>query len=395
MNTNKVFLGFLGMLMIVSACKKDQHKMTPLDNDGAAPAAISNVEVENLPGAARISYTLPDDEDLLYVVAECETENGIKEGKASLFGNGLLLDGFGDTRERKVTLYAVDRGENKSEPVTVNIQPLTPPMQMIRNSVEVNEDFGGVKINFKNELEAPVVINILTPDSVGEWSEVETWYTSQEEGAFSIRGFEAKKRKFAIYVRDQWENLSDTLIVEKVPLFEEELDKSNFSQYNLHSDASAGYGWVMTRMWDGSVDEPNGFHTAPGSTFPHHYTFDLGGVYQLSRYTMWQRGLISGTDFLYAHGNPRQWEIWGATDPASDGSWDGWTKLADCESIKPSGSPIGTVTNEDREYAMRGHEFLIPLEAPAVRYIRLKIINTWGGASYSHVMELSFWGAGQ
>lgn len=395
MNTYKVFLGPLAMLLIVSACKKDQHAMKPMENDGRAPAVVSNVKVENLPGAAKISYTLSEDEDLLYVLAQCETEKGVKEGRASLFGNSLVLEGFGSTRERNVKLYAVDRGENRSEPVTVTINPLVPPMQLVRNSVEVNEDFGGVKVSFDNEIGAPVVINVMTPDSTGQWSEAETWYTSQEAGAFSIRGFEAAKRKFAIYVRDQWENLSDTLIVEKIPLHEEELDKSKFAQYNLHTDATAGYGWVMPRMWDGSLDEPNGFHTAPGSAFPHHYTFDLGGVYQLSRYTLWQRGLIRSNDFLYAHGNPRQWEIWGATDPAPDGSWAGWTKLADCESIKPSGSPIGTVTNEDREYAMRGHEFLIPLEAPAVRYIRIKIINTWGGASYSHVMEVSFWGAGQ
>lgn len=386
---------FFGSMVVLAACKKGQHKMDPLINDGVGPASISNVEVENLPGAAKISYTLPPDEDLLYILAECETEKGVKEGKASLFGNSLLLEGFGSTTEREVTLYAVDRGENKSEPVTVSIKPMTPPMQMIRNSVGVEEDFGGVKVHFTNELEAEVVINVLTPDSLGEWTDAENWYTSQEDGAFSIRGFEAKEREFAIYVRDKWQNLSDTLIVKKTPLFEEELDKSNFSQYTLNTDAAAGYGWVMPRMWDGSLDEPDGFHTVPGSTFPHHYTMDLGGVYKLSRYTFWQRGIVSSTGFLYSHGNPRQWEIWGATDPAPDGSWDGWTKLADCESIKPSGSPIGTVTNEDREYAARGHEFLIPLEAPEVRYIRFKIINTWGGASYSHVMEVSFWGSGQ
>src|SRR3546814_8535505 len=86
-----------------------------------------------------------------------------------------------------------------------------------------------------------------------------TWYTSQEEGSFSIRGFEAKPRKFAVFVRDEWENLSDTLIVERVPLYEVELDKSNFEQYVLNGDATAGFGWVMPRIWDNSLDEPNGF----------------------------------------------------------------------------------------------------------------------------------------
>src|SRR3546814_1412401 len=93
-------------------------------------------------------------------------------------------------------------------------------MQMVRNTVDIKEDFGGVNIQFENGLEKELVISVLTPDSLGDWMEAETWYTSQEEGSFSIRGFEAKPRKFAVFVRDEWENLSDTLIVERVPLYE-------------------------------------------------------------------------------------------------------------------------------------------------------------------------------
>ena len=395
MNTYKIIFGVGVVFLAIAACTKDQHQMDPLENDGKAPGALANLQVENLHGAARISYTLPGDEDLLYVLAETDSKRGRIQAKSSLYSNSVLIEGLGDTESREVTLYAVDRGENRSEPVTVTIQPLTPPMQLVRNSVDIVEDFGGVRISFVNELSGDMVINVLTPDSVGDWVEAETWYTSQEEGTFSIRGYEAKPRQFAVFVRDKWENISDTMIVERVPLYEELLDKSKFEQFVLNTDATAGFGWVMPRMWDNSIDEPNGFHTVSPVEFPHHFTFDLGGTYKLSRYTMWQRGLIQSTSFLYGHGNPRRWEIWGATDPPSDGSWDGWTKLVECESIKPSGSPIGTVTNEDREYAMRGHEFMIPLDAPPVRYIRIKVLNTWGGAAYSHVMELSFWGAGQ
>src|SRR3546814_14933488 len=121
--------------------------------------------------------------------------------------------------------------------------------------------------------------------------EAETWYTSQEEGSFSIRGFEAKPRKFAVFVRDEWENLSDTLIVERVPLYEVELDKSNFEQYVLNGAAAAGFGWVMARMWDNSLDEPNGFHTISPVGFHHHFPFDLVGEFKLVRYSMEERRL--------------------------------------------------------------------------------------------------------
>src|SRR3546814_2071172 len=103
-------------------------------------------------------------------------------------------------------------------------------MQMVRNTVDIKEDFGGVNIQFENGLEKELVISVLTPDSLGDWMEAETWYTSQEEGSFSIRGFEDKPRKFAVFVRDEWENLSDNLIVERVQLYEVELDKSKVEQ---------------------------------------------------------------------------------------------------------------------------------------------------------------------
>ncbi|HYH55502.1 MAG TPA: DUF4959 domain-containing protein, partial [Anseongella sp.] len=175
MSTNKILFGSLFFLLALGACKKDQHKLDPLENDGIPPASISNVEVENLNGAVRITYTLPNDEDLLYVVAECETEKGMVQSKSSLYSNTLLMEGFGDTREREVALYAVDRGENRSEPVKVSVKPFTPPMQLVRNSMDIIEDFGGVKISFMNELESDLVISVLTPDSLGDWAEVETW----------------------------------------------------------------------------------------------------------------------------------------------------------------------------------------------------------------------------
>ena len=55
---------------------------------------------------------------------------------------------------------------------------------------------------------------------------------------------------------------------------------------------------------------------------------------QLSRFTSWQRSM--GGSYYYRAGAIKEWEVWGRSDlPSSDGSWDGWTKLADCESIKP------------------------------------------------------------
>ena len=50
----------------------------------------------------------------------------------------------------------------------------------------------------------------------------------------------------------------------------------------------------------------------------------------------------------------------------------------DCLVVKPSGSPSGTVTDEDITAAEEGHEFAFELSQEPIRYIRLKILSTWG-----------------
>lgn len=95
----------------------------------------------------------------------------------------------------------------------------------------------------------------------------------------------------------------------------------------------------------------------------------------------------------FQRGNLKTWEVWGRTDtPPADGSWDGWTKLMDCESHKPSGLPVGQHTAEDWEYLQAGEDFEFPAEAPPVRYIRFKVLETWGGMDFIHFTEFTFWG---
>ena len=121
---------------------------------------------------------------------------------------------------------------------------------------------------------------------------------------------------------------------------------------------------------------------------PIPWTMDLGQEAKLSRVIVWQRN----GRYLYNHGNPRKFELWGSNDPNLDGSWDSWTKLGTFEGTKPSGLPLGEVSNEDLVYAESGEEFAIPLEAPSVRYIRFLTIETWSGSDFFHIGELKYFG---
>lgn len=385
---------YLLILLIgtVSSCKEEVAK--PLDSGKGAPANVSGIIVENLPGAAKITYRLPVDEKLLYVKAECMINGTLTEVKASAYTNEILIEGFGKTGEQEVKLYAVSQSEKISEPLIVKVNPLTPPYENTFRSFDLRPTFGGANVSFENPGEANLVIEILAQNDAGEWKTAETYYTKKVNGIFSARGFDPVKRKFAVYVRDRWNNYSDTLTKELVPIFEKELDKKKFQEIHLPTDQYSAFSWNMPYLWDGiivnntNIDKP-GFHTSPNGEWPQWFTFSLGVKAKLSRFKFWQRGSwVAFTDR-----NIKKFEIWGSNNPAQDGSWDSWTKLMDGESVKPSGLPMGQQSPEDLALVGAGEEFVFPENIPDVKYIRIKVLQTWSGAKSFYVMQVGFWGA--
>lgn len=182
---------------------------------------------------------------------------------------------------------------------------------------------------------------------------------------------------------------TDYLTVDAPPVSYPKLDKSKFKAFVLPGDVGSAFGWVLPYLWDENTAEGSGFHT-PEVTLPQHFTFDLGIEASLHEMKVWQR---QGAGLVYNAGNFKRFEIWGSNNPASDGSYDGWTKLLECISVKPSGAPLGTVTEQDVAYANAGELFTFPTGTPAVRYIRFKILENWSGSKSNHIMEVSFWGA--
>lgn len=378
-----------GLLVLTAGCKEE--KIGPISND-VAPAPVSNVTVENLPGGARISYALPKDKNLLYVKATYQIREGVeKEAKASLYESEIHVEGFPDTREYEVQLYSVSRGEHMSVPVSARIQPLTSPIEMVYKSLSFNATFGGMNVKFRNETGANVVLTILTPDSSNELAPAETYYTKSPEGSFAARGFTPVERTFGVFVKDRWNNHSDTAFVKLTPIFEEKLDKKKFREIHLATDTYEKHvGRGMIDLWDDVWNNSgNMFHTKPNTGIPQWFTFDLGVKARLSRFKFYHRA--GGTSGAYYAGDAEIMEVWGSNDPASDGSWDSWALLAVCNSRKPSGA--ATPTAEDLQFAaVDGEDFEFPPDIPAVRYLRFKVTKVWGGVSYIYISELTFWG---
>ena len=394
MNIPKILNTVLILLLALSGCKQDKEYINLTED--AAPGPVSNVRVENMPGAAKIFYSLPSDESLRYVRAEYEIRPGeYKEAKSSNFTNYLVVDGFPDTDEHEVRLYSVSNGEKSSSAVTVKIKPLTPPLQEVFSTLQFKETFGGIAVTYKNQGEASMAVTLFTPNTSGEMTEVDTYYSKVKEGKFFARGFEAEKRKFGVVVRDRWGNVSDTAYTELTPVFEELIPKP-FQTYNLPTDTyepHAGAGNTVDKIWD-NVSGPAGvsvLHTKPGTGMPQHFTFDMKVKAKLSRYKFYHRG--PPNTYAFKLGAPKKWEIWGSNSPDPQGSWSGWVKLMDCESAKPSGNPVGINTDEDNLYASTtGEDFIFPEDAPAVRYIRFKTLETYDYLDYIYIGELTFWG---
>jgi hypothetical protein len=372
------------MILLVSACEKETHE--PVNTTGNKPDVLTHLNITNMPGAAKISYSLPDNKDILYVKAVYNIKSGQRrEIRSSYYNNFLVVDGFGDSLAHDVSLYVVSRNEIASEPVVTKVKPLSPPMMNVRNTLLVKEDFGGINISFANETKADLAIVTLTPDSSGVFAPTDVHYTKLEGGNYSVRGFAATKRKFGFFVRDHWGNQSDTLIQEFVPIFEKLLDKASFREVKLPTDTDFGWGYPISGLWNGTM-----WHSADKlDGMPMSITFDLGVTAQLSRITLWQRP----EEWIYLQNNVRKFEIWGSTNPASDGSWESWTKLVTHTVIKPSGLPVGQKTQDDIDAAVAGEQMTVPLDAPKVRYIRLKILRTWTDGGYAaNIQQMKFWG---
>lgn len=379
-----IFLG--GILLAQQACK--QETLGPIGHDTQPPGALSNIQVTNLNGAATISYSLPNDADLLYVRAEYKTKQGVsRETKTSRYNSSVTVEGFGDTSAYEVILYAVDKSENAGTPTTVTVHPLTPSVYLVRDSLTVIPDFGGLNVTYTNPYEDNMAIVVLTNDSLGQFSPINTNYTNLKTGNFSVRGMPSQPTKFGIYTRDRWGNLSDTLIVTLTPLYEELLDRTKMHGIVLPTDAPLGYDGNIDGLFDGNV-ESGFYHSGDAARMPQWFTYDMGVTAKISRLSWFMRD-----GYYYSLHNPKTVEIWGSNNPNPDGSFDAsWTLLVTHTQIKPSGLPNGQLTQDDIDAAHAGETVTFPLNTPKVRYIRFKTLENWSGGTYVNFYEIMMWG---
>lgn len=399
MKTSKIIcVAFLAFMFGLSSC--EQEERGPLVADSTSPEAISEVEVENLPGGAKISYKVPADEDALMVEVSYKRGDMDVTAKSSIYKNYVTIEGLRGEIPQEVQLVTIDKGNNRSQPVSVTITPLMSPIDKLFASFQLVEDFGGVRIIYDNEDKLTAELLLYAEDENGNLIYSQSAFINNNTSDhFTFRGYPPVATKFGIKALDRWNNGTETLEAELLPMEEVKLDRLLFKDVVLTGDEPDAWGWKKPNLWNNNLGGA-GFHTAqgkPGTVVSpyaegyHMFTVDLGVTARLSRFKFWQR---TGA-YTYAHGNPRYFEVWGIDKlPADNGvSLEGWTKLVENgEVIKPSGAPLNQNSAEDNAAAAAGHEFEFPIDAPPVRYIRFVNKKSWSGEKYLHIMELNFWG---
>lgn len=172
----------------------------------------------------------------------------------------------------------------------------------------------------------------------------------------------------------------DSITVKDVPV-----PKSAWSKFNLPNDvAGDAWGTSLSWIWDGKGgDYPEIYHTG-GEGMPHHFTIDLGALYQLTKFE--NIGRVNANPFH----NPTKFEVWGIADasnaattlPGNDPGWKaealakGWVLLKDIARTDNGTAPYKTD--------------LLP-GIPKVRYIRIRVLETIDHDQDSHMSEISFW----
>ena len=405
----KTYIRYLILIvapLFFSFCSEEVKES--LEKGGEAPGLVKNVKAINIPGGAEISYDLPSSQNLLYVEAIVETPQGkVFNYKASSYNTKITVLGLPSSNEQVVNIYSVSKSGVKSAPTVVKINPLEPPYITAFKSINPKEDFGGIRILFENETKADLAFFVGYFEDDGTFIDYDAYYTALEGGKYAYRGLPTEERKFGFYVRDRWDNFSDTIFATLTPLYEEMLEKELFKAMNLPGDGpfydpNQQSNIRMNFLWDTYYSQDWSDPYISGNTHYRHFatnkniidepasfTFDLGQVAQLSRVRI-------NHYYRYINRGARKYEIWGhATTPPIDGSWDTWTKLGEIEQVKPSNLPGDTEQYGpgDAENWLSGDNFDFDTELPAVRYIRIKSLEDWRGFTDWAATEITFYGA--
>ena len=389
----KLFLVPL-LIFLFTGCSKSE------DGDTTPPGALTVQNVTPTNGGGIIEYTLPDDNDILYVRAEYTNSNGVDVSRASSsYNNTIEISGLNQTTALTITLYVVDENYNQSTPIYVELIPLESFIYLVQESIEITSDLGGFRINWDNIESKTVYVFVHINDGVEE--EIRILSSSNTQESIAVRGLPAVEISISTRVQDFDENT--TGLEEKgilTPLFEEVIDKSTWTL--LASQSVDGNAWegASSNFWDDVIDTTG--NNSDNSYFmiwrdlnggslnwPLDLVIDLNKNVKITRFTVWQRAYWyngpSDVPYYFQEENMKSFNIYASNDAQT------WEELGQFDIGDPRDSE-GNIPTTALESAANGHEFELDNVSEQFRYLKFSVTSNFGSETYVNGSEITLYG---
>ena len=390
---NFLSLFLITFLFLLGCNEKENQDSTP-------PGSLTIESVTPTNGGGILTYSLPNDSDILFVRAEYTNSLGNDVYRvSSSHNNSIEIDGLNQNTPISVRLFVIDENENISEPTDVEFTPLPSFIYLVQESISISPTLGGVNIEWENIAEKTVYVHLHIVNAGEE--EIRILSSDKEFENISVRGLESVEMTFLTKVEDFDGNITD--LEEKAtisPLFEEMIDKSTWTLMSqLSVDGNAWEG-ETDNFWDDIVDtaETNSdnsyfiiWRDANGGVlnWPLDIVINLNKNVKIHRLKVWQRAFWyngpTGIPYYYQEENIRSFDLY-----ASENSQD-WTLLGQYDIGDPSDQD-GNIPQDFIDAAANGHDFDLEGVSDKFRYLKFSITSNYGSDTYVHGSEITLWG---
>ena len=385
---------FLITFLVLLGCNENENQ------DSTPPGSLTIESVTPTNGGGILTYSLPNDSDILFVRAEYTNSLGNDVYRvSSSHNNSIEIDGLNQNTPISVRLFVIDENENISEPTDVEFTPLPSFIYLVQESISISPTLGGVNIEWENIAEKTVYVHLHIVNAGEE--EIRILSSDKEFENISVRGLESVEMTFLTKVEDFDGNITD--LEEKAtisPLFEEMIDKSTWTLMSqLSVDGNAWEG-ETDNFWDDIVDtaETNAdnsyfiiWRDANGGVlnWPLDIVINLNKNVKIHRLKVWQRAFWyngpTGIPYYYQEENIRSFDLY-----ASENSQD-WILLGQYDIGDPSDQD-GNIPQDFIDAAANGHDFDLEGVSDKFRYLKFSITSNYGSDTYVHGSEITLWG---
>jgi hypothetical protein len=382
------------LIFAVNSCSKQD------DGDTTPPSVLTIDSVTPTNGGGIISYTLPNDDDILYVRAEYTNSNGVDVSRASSsYNNSIEIDGLNQTTALTITLYVVDQNYNQSAPIYVELVPLDSFIYLVQESIEVNTDLGGFRITWENIQSKTVYVFVHINNGTEE--EIRILSSNNSSESIAVRGLPSEEITISTRIEDFDEN--STTLEEKgtlTPLFEQVIDKSTWTLVASQSVNGNAWEGASANFWDDVIDTTN--NNSDNSYFmiwrdlnggsldwPLDLVIDLNKNVKITRFTVWQRAFWyngpSDVPYYFQEENMKSFNLYASNDAQV------WEELGQFDIGDPRDSE-GNIPQSALDSAANGHEFELDEVSESFRYLKFRVTSNYGSEAYVNGSEITMYG---